>query len=28
MRATFGLREVEPVSLGDWDGGWRLGEVV
>ncbi|MGN2636260.1 TIGR02569 family protein [Nocardia takedensis] len=28
VRATFGLREVEPVSLGDWDGGWRLGEVV
>ncbi len=28
VRATFGLREVTPVSLGDWDGGWRLGEVV
>ncbi len=28
MRATFGLREVTPVSLGDWDGGWRLGDVV
>ncbi|MBW0271757.1 aminoglycoside phosphotransferase [Nocardia sp. MH4] len=28
VRATFGLREVTPVSLGDWDGGWRLGDVV
>ncbi|WP_054815063.1 TIGR02569 family protein [Nocardia arizonensis] len=28
VRATFGLREVVPVSLGDWDGGWRLGDVV
>lgn len=27
--STFGLREVEPVALGaDWDGGWRLGDVV
>lgn len=29
MRSTFGLRGVEPVSLGaDWDGGWRLADVV
>ncbi len=28
VRATFGLREVTPVSLGDWDGGWRCGDVV
>ncbi|MEU4320142.1 TIGR02569 family protein [Nocardia fluminea] len=28
VRATFGLREVTPVSLGDWDGGWRMGDVV
>lgn len=29
MRSTFGLREIEPVSLGaDWDGGWRCGDVV
>lgn len=29
VRATFGLREIEPVFLGDdWDGGWRLGDVV
>ncbi|MFD3428053.1 TIGR02569 family protein [Nocardia fluminea] len=28
VRATFGLREVAPVSLGDWDGGWRMGDVV
>ncbi|WP_342801638.1 TIGR02569 family protein [Nocardia sp. No.11] len=28
VRATFGLRAVTPVSLGDWDGGWRLGDVV
>jgi uncharacterized protein (TIGR02569 family) len=28
VRATFGLREVTPVSLGDWEGGWRLGDVV
>ncbi|PPI92973.1 TIGR02569 family protein [Nocardia nova] len=28
VRATFGLREVSPVALGDWDGGWRCGEVV
>ena len=27
--STFGLRYVEPVSLGtDWDGGWRFGDVV
>ncbi len=26
---TFGLRDVAPVALGaDWDGGWRLGDVV
>lgn len=26
---TFGLRDVAPVELGaDWDGGWRLGDVV
>ncbi|MGB6182988.1 MAG: TIGR02569 family protein [Rhodococcus sp. (in: high G+C Gram-positive bacteria)] len=26
---TFGLRDVDPVALGaDWDGGWRLGDVV
>ncbi|MBY6365939.1 TIGR02569 family protein [Rhodococcoides corynebacterioides] len=26
---TFGLRGVDPVPLGDdWDGGWRLGDVV
>jgi uncharacterized protein (TIGR02569 family) len=28
VRATFGLSEVTPVSLGDRDGGWRLGDVV
>ncbi|MGF6883526.1 uncharacterized protein (TIGR02569 family) [Nocardia sp. GAS34] len=28
VRATFGLREVMPVPLGDWDGGWRCGDVV
>ncbi|MGW6120550.1 TIGR02569 family protein [Nocardia sp. NPDC055165] len=28
VRATFGLRKVTPVSLGDWDGGWRMGDVV
>lgn len=28
MRATFGLSEQTPVALGDWDGGWRCGEVV
>lgn len=28
VRATFGLREVTPVPLGDWEGGWRLGDVV
>ncbi|GGC66566.1 TIGR02569 family protein [Hoyosella rhizosphaerae] len=29
VRSTFGLREIEPVSLGDdWDGGWRLNNVV
>ncbi|MFD4433097.1 hypothetical protein ACFWPJ_27585, partial [Nocardia sp. NPDC058497] len=28
VRATFGLREVTPVCLGNWDGGWRLGDVV
>ncbi|MCP2296496.1 TIGR02569 family protein [Nocardia amikacinitolerans] len=28
VRATFGLREVTPVPLGDWDGGWRCGDVV
>ncbi|WP_280271110.1 TIGR02569 family protein [Nocardia wallacei] len=28
VRATFGLREVTPVALGDWDGGWRCGDVV
>jgi len=28
VRATFGLLEVTPESLGDWEGGWRLGDVV
>ncbi|MGX1807662.1 TIGR02569 family protein [Nocardia sp. NPDC055321] len=28
VRATFGLREVGPVPLGNWDGGWRCGDVV
>ncbi|MGY2087594.1 TIGR02569 family protein, partial [Nocardia gipuzkoensis] len=28
VRATFGLREVTPISLGDWEGGWRFGDVV
>lgn len=28
MRATFGLSEVTPIELGDWDGGWRCGDVV
>ncbi len=28
VRATFGLREVTPIALGDWDGGWRCGDVV
>lgn len=28
MRGTFGLREVTPVALGDWEGGWRCGDVV
>ncbi|WP_324191760.1 D-glycero-beta-D-manno-heptose 1-phosphate adenylyltransferase [Nocardia elegans] len=28
VRATFGLREVTPSYLGDWDGGWRCGDVV
>ncbi|WP_319943215.1 TIGR02569 family protein [Nocardia aurantia] len=28
VRGTFGLREVTPVALGDWDGGWRCGDVV
>ncbi|WP_040738230.1 TIGR02569 family protein [Nocardia tenerifensis] len=28
VRATFGLREVSPVTTGDWDGGWRFGDVV
>lgn len=29
VRSTFGLREMEPVYLGDaWDGGWRCGDVV
>ncbi|MFI6168676.1 TIGR02569 family protein [Nocardia sp. NPDC051052] len=28
VRATFGLREVSPVTLGDWEGGWRFGDVV
>lgn len=27
--STFGLRDVPPIPLGaDWDGGWRLGDVV
>ncbi|TSD97310.1 TIGR02569 family protein [Skermania sp. ID1734] len=27
--STFGLRAVQPVSLGaEWDGGWRCGDVV
>ncbi|GAA5041414.1 TIGR02569 family protein [Nocardia callitridis] len=28
VRATFGLREVTPIALADWEGGWRLGDVV
>ncbi len=29
MRATFWLREMAPIPLGDdWDGGWRCGDVV
>lgn len=28
VRATYGLREMTPVALGDWEGGWRLGDVV
>lgn len=28
VRATFGLREVTPVAMDDWEGGWRLGDVV
>ncbi len=28
VRATFGLREVVPVPLGTWDGGWRCADVV
>lgn len=27
--STFGLDDTEPIALdGDWDGGWRCGEVV
>ncbi|WP_067687789.1 TIGR02569 family protein [Nocardia jejuensis] len=28
VRSTFGLREIVPVPLGNWDGGWRCGDVV
>lgn len=28
VRSTFGLREEPPVPLGNWDGGWRCGDVV
>ncbi|UFT00063.1 TIGR02569 family protein [Nocardia huaxiensis] len=28
VRSTFGLREVVPVPLGNWDGGWLCGDVV
>lgn len=29
MLSTFGLSESTPIALGpDWDGGWRVGEVV
>ncbi|WP_040797906.1 TIGR02569 family protein [Nocardia higoensis] len=28
VRSTFGLRGIAPVYLGDWEGGWRCGDVV